>query len=89
MKQTIEWKAPAGSIRCSSSRSRAIRLGTTSFTIGTTFRMAGDERVIVTVETVYVLVDARTLTKLPLPDPLRAALQAGAAGKVTDHGAFL
>jgi len=50
---------------------------------------AGDDRVIVSVETVYVLVDARTLTKLALPDQLRAALEAGAAGKVTDHAAFL
>jgi acyl-CoA thioester hydrolase len=44
--------------------------------------------VIVTVETVYVLVDARTLTKLPLPDALRAALQEGAAGRTTDHAGY-
>jgi acyl-CoA thioester hydrolase len=67
----------------------ATRLGTTSFTIGTEFRIAGDDRVIVTVETVYVLVDAHTLTKLALPEALRAALQGGAAGRVTDHAAYL
>jgi hypothetical protein len=36
-----------------------------------------------------VLVDAQTLTKLPLPDSLREALRQGAAGEVTDHAAFL
>ena len=89
VKQTVEWKAPARFDQVLELSIAASRLGTTSFTIGTTFRIAGDERAIATAETVYVLVDARTLTKLALPDALRAALQAGAAGKVTDHAAFL
>ena len=76
------------STRCWNCRIAATRLGTTSFTIGTEFRVAGEERVIVTVETVYVLVDGKTLTKLPLPDAIRAALQEGAAGRVTDHAAY-
>ena len=89
VKQTVEWKAPARYDQVLELSIAAVRLGTTSFTIGTTFRIAGDDRVIVSVETVYVLVDARTLTKLALPDALRAALEAGAAGQVTDHAAFL
>ena len=39
-------------------------------------------------KTVYVLVDARTLIKLPLPDTLRTALQEGAAGRTTDHAGY-
>ena len=66
----------------------ASRLGTTSFTIATDVRIAGDERVIVSLETVYVLVDGRTLTKLPLPEALRVALREGAAGRTTDHAAY-
>jgi acyl-CoA thioester hydrolase len=89
VKQTVEWKASARFDQVLELSIAASRLGTTSFTIGTVFRIAGDERVIATVETVYVLVDARTLTKLALPDSLRAALHAGAAGQVTDHAAFL
>ena len=58
---------------------------TTSFTIGTDFRIAGDEKVIVTAETVYVLVDAGTLAKRTLPEGLRAAFEEGAAGRTTDH----
>ena len=89
VKQTVEWKAPARFDQVLELSIAASRLGTTSFTIETRFRIAGDERTIVTAETVYVLVDGRTLTKLALPDSLRAALQAGAAGQVTDHAAFL
>ena len=89
VKQTVEWKAPARFDQVLELSIVAIRLGTTSFTIGTAFRIAGNETVIVTAETVYVLVDGRTLRKLPLPDALRAALQEGAAGRVTDHAAFL
>jgi len=89
VKQTVEWKAPARFDQVLELSIAAVRLGTTSFTIGTEFRIAGDDRVIVAVETVYVLVDGRTLTKLPLSESLRAALQDGAAGRVTDHAAYL
>jgi acyl-CoA thioester hydrolase len=89
VKQTIEWKAPARFDQVLELSIAAVRLGTTSFTIGTAFRIAGEDRVIVSVETVYVLVDGRTLTALPLPEALRSALEAGAAGRATDHAAFL
>ena len=88
VKQTVEWKAPARFDQVLELRIAATRLGTTSFTIGTEFRVAGAERVIVTVETIYVLVDGKTLTKLPLPDAIRVALQEGAAGRVTDHAGY-
>ncbi len=79
VKQTIEWKAPARFDQV---------LGNTSFTILVEFRIAGEARVIVTIETVYVLVDARSLTKLPLPEAVRAAMQEGAAGRSTDHAGY-
>jgi acyl-CoA thioester hydrolase len=88
VKQSVEWKAPARYDQVLELRIAAARLGTTSFTIGTEFRIAGEDRAIVTVETVYVLVDAKTLTKLPLPDAIRAALQEGAAGRATDHAGY-
>jgi len=88
VKQTVEWKAPARFDQVLELRIAATRLGTTSFVIGTEFRIAGEDRVIVTVETVYVLVDAKTLAKLPLPDTIRAALREGAAGRTTDHAGY-
>jgi acyl-CoA thioester hydrolase len=89
VKQTVEWKAPARFDQVLELSIAVIRLGNTSFTLETAFRIAGEAQVIVTVETVYVLVDARTLTKLVLPDALRGAMEAGAANQVTDHAAFL
>jgi acyl-CoA thioester hydrolase len=89
VKQTIEWKAPARFDQVLELSIAVARLGTTSFTISTTFRVAGEERILATVETIYVLVYAQTLTKLTIPDPLRAALQEGAAGRTTDHAGFL
>jgi acyl-CoA thioester hydrolase len=89
VKQTVEWKAPARFDQVLELTIAAARLGTTSFTVGTTFRIAGETPAIATAETVYVLVDAGTLKKLALPDSLRAALTEGAAGKVTDHAAFV
>jgi len=89
VKQTTEWKAPARYDQVLELSMSASRLGTTSFTILTEFRVAGDARVITTVETVYVLVDAHTLIKRPLSEPLRAALGSAAGGRTTDHAGYL
>jgi acyl-CoA thioester hydrolase len=89
VKQTIEWKAPARFDQVLELSIAAAHLGNTSFTLRTEFRIAGEPRVIVTIETVYVLVDARTLTKMRIPDAIRSALQHGARGRVTDHAAYL
>jgi acyl-CoA thioester hydrolase len=88
VKQTIEWKAPARFDDVLELAMQVTRFGNTSFTVSTQFRIAGETRVIVTIETVYVIVDARTLTKVPLPDAVRRALAHGALGKVTDHAAI-
>jgi len=85
VKQTTEWKAPARFDQVLAISVEPRHLGNTSFTLGTEFRIQGTEPVIVSVETVYVLVDAATLRKTPIPPAFRAALQAGARGMVTDH----
>jgi acyl-CoA thioester hydrolase len=51
----------------------------------TEFRIAGQEQLICKAETVYVNVDSKTLTKLPLSTEVRAALETGAPGKIVDH----
>jgi acyl-CoA thioester hydrolase len=88
VKQTVEWKAPARFDQVLELSIAARHLGNTSFTVATDFRIAGGDRVIATAETVYVLVDAKTLTKMPLPPHVRTALQDGAAGRTTDHAAL-
>lgn len=88
VKQTLEWKAPARFDQVLDIDVCTKHLGNTSFTLLCEFRVAGNEAVIATAETVYVLVDAHTLAKMPLPDDLRRALERGAAGAVVDHAAY-
>jgi len=85
VKQTLEWKASARFDEVLEISVRAKQLGKTSFTLAAEFRVDGQEAVIATAETVYVLVDAATLGKIPLPDDLRAALETGSAGTLIDH----
>ena len=88
VKQTIEWKGSARFDQVLDISVAAKHLGNTSFTLLTEFRIAGTEPVIVTVETVYVLVDAKTLRKTPLPADLRQRLDQGAPGSVVDHAGY-
>lgn len=89
VKQILEWKAPARFDQVLEISVYARHLGNTSFTFATEFRIAGNERIIATAETVYVAVVPHSLTKMPLSDELRAALLEGACGKVTDHAGYL
>ena len=89
VKQTVEWKAAARYDQVLEIEMKAVRLGNTSFTLAAEFRIAGESAVIATAETVYVLVDAKTLRKTPLPPDLRGALESGAPAAKTDHAGYL
>ena|SRR5690242_4563780 len=89
VKLVVEWKAPAHYDQVLELAVHATRLGNTSFTLATEFRIAGRPEIIVTAETVNVVVDARTLEKMPLAPDFRAALDRGAAGAITDHAGYL
>ena len=52
-------------------------------------RRAGEAQVLATTETTYVHVDAKTFTKREIRPEMRAALEAGARGKTTDHAGYL
>jgi acyl-CoA thioester hydrolase len=85
VKQAVEWKGPARFDQVIEVSVWAKQLGTTSFVIATEFRVAGNESPIAAGETIYVLVDAATLTKTPLPADFRKALERGAPGLAIDH----
>ena len=85
VKLTLEWKAPARFDQTLELSVFSKRIGTTSFTLAVEFRIASEEQIIASSETVYVLVDARTLVKTAIPPEFRAALECGAPGAVTDH----
>lgn len=88
VKQTTQWKAPARFDDVLELSVYATHLGNTSFTLMTEFRLAGDDDVIVTTETVNVAVDPATLSKMPLSDQVRAALQKGAPNVIVDHAGY-
>jgi acyl-CoA thioester hydrolase len=89
VKQTTQWRAPARYDQVLEISVSTQHLATTSFTLVTEFRIAGDESLIATTDSVYVHVDTRTLRKAPIPARLREALERGAAGKKVDHAAYL
>lgn len=85
VKQTLQWKASARFDQVLEIAVRTQYLGNTSVTLAFEFRIAGEEAVIATVETVYVMVDAHTLAKKALPEPVRTQLKLGAPGVTVDH----
>ncbi|MET0533442.1 MAG: thioesterase family protein [Steroidobacter sp.] len=89
VKQTTQWRAPARYDDVLEISVEARHFGNTSFTLACEFRIAGQESVIATVETVYVHVDHQTLQKQTLPDFRREALQRGAPGVAVDHAGYL
>lgn len=89
VKQTIEWRAPARYDQVIEASVSTSHVGNTSFSLSTEFRLAGEEQIMVAVETVYVYVDTHTLTKMSLPQHLRDALAHGAQGVRVDHAAYL
>lgn len=88
VKQTTQWRAPARYDQVLELSVATRHLGTTSFTLATEFRLAGEQPLIATCETVYVHVDGHTLSKAPLPEPFRAALERGAPGVRIDHAGY-
>jgi acyl-CoA thioester hydrolase len=89
VKQTMEWRSPARFDDVLEVTVAVTHLGSTSFTTATGFRVAGEKRVIALAETVRVLLDPETMTKLTIPDHLRLALERGAPGVVVDHAGYL
>lgn len=88
VKQATEWKAPARFDDVIEASVRTTQIGTTSCTIATEFRIAGEGALLATVESVLVLIDERTMQKTPLLERHKEALLAGAPGIVTDHAGF-
>jgi len=86
VRQLLEWKAPARFDDVLEARVTTRRIGTTSFALATAFHRVRDDAHLADAETVYVIVDAATGTKRPVPDALRAALAAGVTGVVDVTG---
>jgi len=88
VRQTIEWKAPARFDDVLEISAWVGRIGTTSFTLLTEMCRAGEATVLATTETIYVHVDPKAFAKRAIEPEMRAALEAGARGKTTDHAGY-
>lgn len=89
VRQVIEWKAPARFDDVLEVSAWVSRIGNTSFTLAAEMRRTGEPTVLATTETTYVQVDPQTFTKREIEPRMRAALEAGARGKATDHAGVL
>lgn len=89
VRQVIEWKSPARLDNVLEVSAWVSRIGTTSFTLVAEMRRAGEAQVLATTESTYVHVDPETFTKREIEPEMRAALEAGARGKSTDHAGYL
>jgi acyl-CoA thioester hydrolase len=85
VRQVIEWKSPARIDDILEISAWVSRIGNTSFTLSTEMRRAGEAAILVTTETTYVHVDHETFAKRAITPAMRAALEDGARGKLTDH----
>jgi acyl-CoA thioester hydrolase len=89
VRQVMEWRRPARFDDVLEVSVRAGRIGNTSFVLIFEIRRAGESEPLVTSETTYVHVDPKAWTKRAIEASMRAALEAGAAGKVADHAGHL
>jgi acyl-CoA thioester hydrolase len=88
VRQVIEWRSPARIDDVLEISARVSHIGTTSFTLSTEFRRAGETPVLATTETTYVHVNHQTFAKRPIAPEMRAALEQGARGRATDHAGY-
>jgi acyl-CoA thioester hydrolase len=88
VRQLIEWKAPARfndvvEVTCWTSR-----IGTTSFVVSMEMRKAGLAALLVTAETVYVVIDPKPWTKRPITPAETECLNQGGKTQKTDHAGY-
>jgi acyl-CoA thioester hydrolase len=89
VRQVIEWTAPARFNDVVEIAAWCERVGTTSFVMRYELRKPGEDQPFVTAETVNVVMDGRTWTKMAVGPELREKLLAGAPGVQIDHAGYL
>lgn len=82
---TINWQAPARFDDVLAITVKTSHVGNTSYRFVFEFTNQNSDCVIATAEAAYVMVDAKQLTKMSIPQDMRDTLQAGASGVVINH----
>lgn len=81
VRMLTEWKSPARYDDVLKATVAPTHFGNTSFSLTIVFVNAATGALIATSQGTYVLLDAETFTKHPIPPELKRALQEGAQGK--------
>ena len=89
VRQVIEWAAPARFNDVVEISAWCERVGTTSFVMRYALRKPGEAEPFVTAETVNVVLDGHSWTKVTIPPALRAQLLTGVPGVHIDHAGYL
>jgi acyl-CoA thioester hydrolase len=82
---TVNWKAPARFDDVLEARIRTGRIGNTSFTLHLEFYRHGDGQFIADADITDVMIRSSTMSKVTIPDPIRAQLEEGAPGVLISH----
>lgn len=82
---TLNWQAPARFDDVLCARVSPGRVGNTSFAVNVDFHRYDGGEPICRGELVYVVVSPQSLTKKPVPDSIRSALEQGAPGVMISH----
>ena len=82
---TVNYRAPARVDDVLEARSRAGRLGNTSFTLHLGFVRHGDAQQVAEADITYVLIQPSKMVKAPIPAELRETLEVGAPGVLISH----
>ena len=64
-------------------------LGNTSYTLGVRFENYASGQVLAEATITYVVIDAKSMLKMPISDAMRAELERGAGGVTVDHAGAL
>lgn len=84
-----EWQGPARFDDIICARVTAQHLGNTSLTVRVEFTHHNTEQAIAISQATYVVLDAKTFKKTPIPEALRFKLQTGAPGVVLNQAGVL
>jgi acyl-CoA thioester hydrolase len=80
-----QWRSPARFDEVLALAVHTVRVGNTSFVLQVNMTEASSGRAVAVAEITYVLVDARSLEKRPVPESVRSQLLAGAAGRTVNQ----
>ena len=85
----ISWRASARFDDVLALHIEPQKLGNTSYTLGVRFENYAQAKLLAEATITYVVLDAKSMTKMPIPDAMRVELERAACGVTVDHAGVL